>query len=234
MKVTTGTIISVLLVIFLLGIGTISAVIYEKKRQEEKREVAQLRDDYNSAASERDKLADSLRILRQAKKTLEVLARQTNLEYANLVKYTRNIEEKHQRLIDSISTIPPDTAYHELQSVFPTKQPLTFPFSGEQVNLIYTDVVSLSLAEHQLTLKNQLINKCNQVSRNQQDIISNMHYQNALLTQSGEMADIQITSLQRRLDLAAKDNKEKTVWNKIYKTAAASEFVYIVIKTFTK
>lgn len=234
MKVSTGTVITVLLAVFILGIGTVSVILGQKKLKEEQLALQQLRDDFNITLTERNLLADSLRILRQEGKKLEASAAQASLDYNNLLKYTRRIEEKHRRLIDSISNIPPDTAYHELQSVFPTHQPLLFPFSGEQVSLIYTDVISLTLAHQELTLQKQLTDKCNQVTSSQQDIISNLHYQNNLLMKNGELADIQINSLQRRLDLAAKNNKRQSVGNKVFKTAAAAEFIYIVVQTFRK
>jgi len=233
-KIDLKSVIKGLAVALFLLVLSLSVIARMKENAANRLESEQLLAERNEFKKERDLLADSLRILREEKKNLLAVNQHREAEYKGLAQRLLRVQHDFNRIIDSLQNIPEDLAYCELHHIYPTSEPLRFPFSGDQVKNIFTDITTLPLVEYQLGLQSEMLKKCNQVTSGKADIIANLEQQTKLLTENGRVADSQIALLQHQVIISNKTSREKGFWNKVYKGIITGETIYIFIDALTK
>jgi hypothetical protein len=183
---------------------------------------------------ERNLYADSLRILKAEYTRIHQGNQLKEARYVTLQKRLVQLEYENSVILAHMVEAPYDTAYNELQNVYPTAEDLCFPFSGEQVRWIWHDVSALTLKEYELGLQKELLNKCNTVTSGKADLIVNLEHQNSILTESNTLADQQVSSLRGQLSISTAEVKRKTWWNRVLGTITAGLATYVLVDIASK
>jgi len=131
--------------------------------------------------------------------------------------------EKHKKVIDSLTNIPPDTVYRNLGELYPNfdNLPLAYPFSSSQIVPMYKTIVSYPLLLEEYELQGLAFKTCLDLTSGYESGIANLNSQISNLQSQVSNYDSQVNNYKREITLINRKVSRRGFWNKLLITTTA-------------
>lgn len=132
-------------------------------------------------------------------------------------KELRELQEKHQHIIDSLTNnVPPDTIYLRLQGIYPNydSSPLLYTFGSSQIIPIYRTAISYPLLTQEYTLQGKTLNTCLDLNKGYEKSEANLKAQITNLQANIGLCNQQVTNYQSEVKILKKKVKNRGFWSK--------------------
>ncbi len=196
------------------------------------KKIAELETENQFIGKERTDLKAQLQILQGEYNKIQLSNDSLKAELAKQKKALSDLIEEHQHVLDSISQIPPDTVYKNLNVIYPNfdGSDQRFPFSASQIIPMYRTAIELPLIKDEYALQGKSLQTCMNLTSGYESAISNLQSQVGNLQNNVKLADDQINNYKREIVIVNNRLAKKGFWIRIWQVAAITSAGIAILK----
>lgn len=189
---------------------------------------------YEILQKEKDVLKDSMKIKKAEYSVLSAQKTTLEIQLAQYKAETNKQIEAFKKTIRDLSTIPSDTVYKNIYSMWsPFDGVLKYRFADSQIRGIYLSILERDHFEKLYSKTNKSLDVCTELNAKNNQVINNLNNQNKNLTSQNAISSSQISNLQDNLNLSKRQlskQKRRTFFGKLTTVIAATGWVAFAIK----
>jgi ribonuclease HII len=189
---------------------------------------------YKVAQDQKQVYIDSNKVLKSDLTQLEAIKTTLADKLTKTLSETSYQIEAYKNRIRELNSLPADTVYQNLFSMYPTfNQVLKFRFAENQIREFNIDILERNHFENLYVKSTKSLVICTDLNKQNDLIIGNLSGQNTNLQKQVDLSELQLVNLQDNLKLSDKTlNKQKrrTFFYKVTTIAAGTGLLIFAIK----